>query len=501
MISLEQARTLSYKFNVIPVVKKLFSGVESPVSIYEKVAKDRKGTFLLESAEHGVWSRYSFIGASFRGTISKDKDVVSWVSRKGESALPNGKTLPEAGLLAIEALTKSWVSDNESELPPLTSGLVGFLSWSMIREIEDMPPRNPSKYAIPDFSMAMLQDCIVVDHQTGSLLLVANIYLDGEVELEKEYSDAVSRIDSLIEILAQPSEPFLAEEISSADSAPAANMTIEQFNSMIDSAGVHIRRGDVFQVVLSQRFETKAPTSNLDAYRMLRALNPSPYMYLLELEDDQGDYAIVGSSPEALVTVSHGRAVMHPIAGSRPRGSSWDADANLETELLGDSKERAEHLMLVDLARNDLLKVCEPTSVTVSEFMQIHKFSHIQHLVSTVEGTVSATCSPVDVFRATFPAGTLSGAPKPKALEIIEALEPVDRGLFGGVVGYFDFNGNSDLAIAIRTALIRDGKAYVQAGAGIVLDSIRENERLETIAKAAAPLRAINAAANLLHLK
>ena len=268
----------------------------------------------------------------------------------------------------------------------------------------------------------------------------------------------------------------------------------DQFLEAIEQAKGYVRIGDVFQVVLSQRFDLATNASALDTYRVLRALNPSPYMYLLNFEDEHGPYAVVGSSPEALVTVSAGTAITHPIAGSRPRGNNHEADQLLEQQLLADNKEKSEHLMLVDLARNDLLKVCDPGSVTVTEFMQVHKFSHIMHLVSTVEGKVAESCTPIDVFKATFPAGTLSGAPKPRALEIIDELESANRGIFGGVVGYFDFAGNADLAIAIRTAFIRDGVAHVQAGAGIVLDSVPEAEYQETIAKASAPLRAIAAA-------
>ncbi|CAB4638002.1 unannotated protein [freshwater metagenome] len=247
-------------------------------------------------------------------------------------------------------------------------------------------------------------------------------------------------------------------------------------------------------MVISKRFDIEVKASALDIYRVLRALNPSPYMYLLNFIDSVGAYSVVGSSPEALVSVVDGRAVTHPIAGSRPRGAEAEKDAELEKSLQLDAKEKSEHLMLVDLARNDLLKVCEPESVTVTEFMAVHKFSHIMHLVSTVEGLVSQGVSPVDVFKATFPAGTLSGAPKPRALEIIDELEQSNRGIFGGVVGYFDFAGNADLAIAIRTAFIRGNQAHVQAGAGIVLDSIPASEHQETIDKASAPLRAIAAA-------
>jgi anthranilate synthase component 1 len=294
--------------------------------------------------------------------------------------------------------------------------------------------------------------------------------------------------------LLKPIDSVIADIDFNTDFAAQHATEKGRFVTAIESAKQYVRIGDVFQVVLSQRFDLETSSSALDTYRVLRALNPSPYMYLLNFEDEHGPYAVVGSSPEALVSVTNGNAITHPIAGSRPRGASFEADQKLEAELLADNKEKSEHLMLVDLARNDLLKVCVPSSVTVTEFMQVHRFSHIMHLVSTVEGKVAENCTPIDVFKATFPAGTLSGAPKPRALEIIDELETSNRGIFGGVVGYFDFAGNADLAIAIRTAFIRDGIAHVQAGAGIVLDSVPEAEFQETLAKASAPLRAIAAA-------
>jgi anthranilate synthase component 1 len=277
----------------------------------------------------------------------------------------------------------------------------------------------------------------------------------------------------------------------------SSRTTHDEFLSQVEAAKVFVRAGDVFQVVISQRFDLKYEGEALDVYRALRSTNPSPYMYLLRLEDSNGQYAIVGSSPEALVKVEKTRVTTHPIAGSRPRGSSFAEDQTLAESLLADQKEISEHLMLVDLARNDLLKVCDSSSLVVSEFMQVHRFSHVMHLVSTVQGELRPDTVPVDALIATFPAGTLSGAPKPRALEIIHRLEPANRGLFGGVVGYFDFAGNADLAIAIRTALIRDGVAHVQAGAGIVLDSVPESEYQETRSKAAAVLRAIAAAESI----
>jgi anthranilate synthase component 1 len=494
--SLEQVLALAGQHRVVPLIETIFSGSESPIALYEKLTGGRAGSFLLESAEHGVWSRYSFIGVTNRGTLTQNSNgKVTWVSSEGHGAFPSDsdRQLPEKSLEAVAALHQAWNSNPIDGLPPLTSGLVGALAWDTIREIEDLPNKPQDAYRSPNMVFQMFRDLVIVDHHESNLLLVSNIFIESAdaARIEEQYREATDRIAALRENLTQPSKPFLAERTEADLENVSANFTQNNFVAMVERAKEHVRVGDVFQVVLSQRFDLPTDASPLAVYRVLRALNPSPYMYLLNLSDDLGDYAIVGSSPEALVTVTDGRAIMHPIAGSRPRGSDWDADSLLETELKGDAKEQAEHLMLVDLARNDLLKVCEPTSVTVTEFMQVHKFSHIQHLVSTVEGDVLARCSAVDVFRATFPAGTLSGAPKPRALEIIDDLETDNRGLYGGVVGYFDFAGNADLAISIRTAILRDGVAHVQAGAGIVLDSNPVAEFEETRSKAAAPLRAV----------
>jgi anthranilate synthase component 1 len=346
--------------------------------------------------------------------------------------------------------------------------------------------------------MAVMRDMVIVDHLDSSLKLVSNIYVDKLADIQAQYEAALERIRAMKSGLLATAESFLAEVNLSADPDYVRRSTDQEFVQIVEKAKEHVVKGDVFQVVVSQRFDIETKASALDIYRMLRAINPSPYMYLLNFFDEQGEFAVVGSSPEALVRVQGGKAVLHPIAGSRPRGSTAEADAALAAELSADAKEKAEHLMLVDLARNDLLKVCQPDTVAVTEFMTVERYSHIMHLVSTVEGSLKDGATAVEAVKATFPAGTLSGAPKPRALEIIEALEPVNRGLFGGVVGYFDFAGNADLAIAIRTAVIRDGVAHVQAGAGIVLDSIAESENQETLSKASAPLRAVHAA-NKMH--
>jgi anthranilate synthase component 1 len=360
--------------------------------------------------------------------------------------------------------------------------------------LENLPNGPEADFQAPVMAFAMFQDLVIVDHLASNLLLVSNIFVTPDLDLETAYAEAVGRIAVLSNGLLEPSSGQLAELDLFGGMTSKPRVSKQSFLDSIETYKHFVRIGDVFQVVLSQRFDMELTATPLEVYKVLRALNPSPYMYLLNFEDAQGAYAVVGSSPEALVKVDAGRAITHPIAGSRPRGDDFEKDQELAADLVADAKERAEHLMLVDLARNDLLKVCEPDSVTVTEFMQVHRFSHIMHLVSTVEGEIRKDQTPVDVFKATFPAGTLSGAPKPRALEIIDELEESARGIYGGVVGYFDFAGNADLAIAIRTAFLRDGVARIQAGAGVVLDSIAESEYQETVNKAGAPSRAVSAA-------
>ena len=474
---------------VVPVFLKVFGGNETPVGIYEKVSANKSGTFLLESAEQGVWSRFSFIGVSSRASfIQKDSELrVS----KPELALPNGESLPNSALAAIKLVQSAWQISDQPDLPPLTSGLVGLFSWDVIREIENLPTVPPKDYQHPNIHLEMVQDIIVMDHKTSSLLLVSNIYCESVMDYSAVYDQATKRIEDLLALLSSPLPPTLSV-LDNAVTPELNHRTAKaDFLASIERAKEYVVAGDVFQVVISQRFDIEVTARPIDVYRVLRSLNPSPYMYLLNYADEQGDYSVVGSSPEALVKVTGKEVIMHPIAGSRPRSADAAEDEVLAESLLADKKERAEHLMLVDLARNDLLKVCEPSSVNVTQFMKIERFSHIMHLVSTVEGELVADKSAVDVFTATFPAGTLSGAPKPRALEIIDELEPANRGIFGGVVGYFDFAGNADLAISIRTAFIRDGIGRVQAGAGIVLDSVPESEYQETVNKTGAVIAAI----------
>lgn len=508
-LTLEQATALAAKHRVVPVIQTLFSGSETPLSVFEKLAANKPGSFLLESAEQGVWARYSFIGVNNRGTLTQANDGFPngktaakpvWHSPSGATALPDGSALADNALDALAQLQAAWTSPAVAGVPPLTSGLVGLIGWDMVREIEHLPNVPEADFKAPLMAFAMFQDAVVIDHRTSNLLLISNIFVTEGLNLAAGYDEALQRIAAMRNQLLQPAASQIAELDLTGEVLTKPRVAKGDFLQSVEDAKHFVRIGDVFQVVISQRFDIQTSATPLDVYRVLRALNPSPYMYLLNFEDQDGPYAVVGSSPEALVKVNDGHAVTHPIAGSRPRGEDFETDQAIGDGLLDDAKERAEHLMLVDLARNDLLKVCVPNSVNVTEFMQIHRFSHIMHLVSTVEGDLREGINPVDVFRATFPAGTLSGAPKPRALEIIDDLEQSARGVYGGVVGYFDFAGNADLAIAIRTAFLRDGVARVQAGAGLVLDSVPEAEFEETVNKAGAPARAVTAATGMKHL-
>lgn len=484
MITLQIVEELAKTYNVVPVTKRLFAGTETPVGLYHKLCGSRPNTFLLESAEQGVWGRFSFIGIGNRGQLSAG-DSASWSSDK--TALPSGDLSSEP-LAALRQMQEHWKSAPSDY--PLTSGLVGFISWGLTEKLENLPPRKRSAYQLPLYSFLQFSELVIVDHLRSELVLVSLVFLDGQGSIKDKYEEAISKISTLEQKLREPT-PALISGTETPTEDFLSNTTQADFLSSVEKAKDYVRIGDVFQVVISQRFDQDFSGDALDIYRALRASNPSPYMYLIRMQDAIGNFDIVGSSPEALIKVSGGQLVTHPIAGSRPRGESTADDVRLASELLADEKERSEHLMLVDLSRNDLLRVCKPETLRVSEFMQIHRFSHVMHLVSTVEGELREGLGPIDALLSAFPAGTLSGAPKPRALEIINELENDYRGLFGGVVGYFDFAGNSDLAIAIRTTLIRDGKSHAQAGAGIVLDSLPESEYQETLSKAAVVIKAV----------
>ncbi|MGN6743716.1 MAG: anthranilate synthase component I [Amnibacterium sp.] len=488
---------------IVPVVRELFADSETPLGIFRKLAlraggRMRPGTFLLESAEQGgLWSRYSFVGVAAFGALTEAAGRPVWQ----DWGLPASRAFGAGGITgdyleALDDLHSHWASPRVPGLPPLTGGLVGYIGWDAVRLLERLPDAPPADYPVPELGMVFVSEVVAVDHLKGTVALIVTVLNDGEEDEVAAWADAQRRLDALETRLGAPVEAQLAEVDLAITPDPQLRTPREDYLAAVETAKQHIRDGDVFQVVVAQRFDLPTSASPIDVYRVLRQLNPSPYMYLLAHERQDGTpLAVVGSSPEALVKVADGRVFSHPIAGSRPRGATPEADEAFAAELAVDEKERAEHLMLVDLARNDLAKVCLPGTVEVTEFMRIERFSHIMHITSSVEGELGPGVGPVDVLRATFPAGTLSGAPKPRALEIIDALEPARRGVYGGVVGYFDFAGDLDLAIAIRTALLADGVARVQAGGGLVADSVPEAEYAESQNKAAAPLKAVAIAA------
>ncbi|HZA04091.1 MAG TPA: anthranilate synthase component I [Propionibacteriaceae bacterium] len=479
----DQARTC----RVISVYRRLLADAETAIGLYAKLAQNRPGSYLLESAEQGVWSRYSFIGVRAAATLTERDGQAIWTGHT-----PVG--LPEDGdpVQAVRETLRRLHTPRAEGLPPFTSGLVGYLSYDAVRRVERLPDSNPDDLGIPELTFLLASDLAVLDHHDGEVWLVANaINYDGSDDrVDDAYADAVARVEAMTARLAAPTPSAVVSATFNGLAPIRRQRTSEEFQRAVSAAVEEIRAGEAFQVVVSQRFEVDTTADALDVYRVLRLTNPSPYMYLLRLEG----FDIVGSSPEALVTVKDGTAITHPIAGSKPRGATPAEDAALETELLADPKERAEHVMLVDLGRNDLGRVCRPGTVEVLEFMEVRRYSHIMHLESTVTGQVADDRSALDVLLAAFPAGTLSGAPKVRAMEIIDELEVSRRGLYGGVVGYLDFAGDADAAIAIRTAVLRDGVAYVQAGGGIVADSDPPTEDTETQNKAAAVVRAISVA-------
>jgi anthranilate synthase component 1 len=488
---LETFRGFATERRVIPVKRRLLADGETPVGVYRKLAQDRPGTFLLESAEHGgVWSRYSFVGARSHATLTERDGQAHWL---GEA--PVDVPLTGDPLDVLRETLAVLHTERVPGLPPLTGGLVGFVGYDAVRRLERLPQLAEDDLGVPELAMMLATDLAVLDHTDGSVLLIANaVNYDGTDErVDWAHADAVERLDRMTADLAAAAPATAATFDPAAVPDFTRRRTTAEHVAAVERAVEEIKAGEAFQVVVSQRFEMATDADALDVYRMLRAGNPSPYMYLLRFEG----FDVVGSSPEALVKVESRRALLHPIAGTRWRGATPQEDAELAADLLADPKERAEHLMLVDLGRNDLGRVCAPGSVEVVDFMSVERYSHVMHIVSTVVGEVRADLTAFDVLAACFPAGTLSGAPKPRAMEIIEELEPTRRGLYGGCVGYLDFAGDLDAAIAIRTALLRDGRAYVQAGGGIVADSDPVAEDTECLNKAQAVLRAVATASTL----
>jgi anthranilate synthase component I len=483
--AIETFREYAKDRRVIPVTRRLLADAETPIGVYGKLAAERTGTFLLESAENGgVWSRYSFIGVRSAATLSERNGEAVWTGNP-----PVG--LPQSGdpLQALRETLETLHTPHLPDLPPLTGGMVGFLGYDAVRRLERLPDTTVDDLGLPELAFLLATDVAALDHETGEIWLIANAvnWDDSDERVDESYADAVSRLDAMEADLARPTPSYVVQADRHAKPEPHRQRSSAEYREAVEHAKEEIRAGEAFQIVVSQRFELPTSASALDIYRVLRRSNPSPYMYLVRLEG----FDIVGSSPEALVKVIDDKVILHPIAGTRPRGATPEEDRALEEELKADAKERAEHLMLVDLGRNDVGRVCAPGSVEVVDFMDVRRYSHVMHLESTVTGRLAAGRTAFDALTSAFPAGTLSGAPKPRAMEIIDKLEVTRRGVYGGVVGYLDFAGDVDTAIAIRTAVLRGGTAYVQAGAGIVADSDPAAEDAECRTKAAAVLNAV----------
>ncbi|KIE49519.1 MAG: anthranilate synthase component I [marine actinobacterium MedAcidi-G2B] len=481
---------LAKNHSVIPVWRELLADLTTPVSLFARCVGEGEG-FLLESVDRGEsWGRWSFIGLNPLLTMTSRNQVI-----EVEGVLPEGVDTDNGMLKALEDLLERYQSPQIEGLPPLHGGLIGYLGYDVVREIEALPNAPEDDRGFPDAIMSIIGDLVAIDHWRQRAFLLVNVLLtegSDQEEVNQAYDDALSRLDSLAAAGALPLDEPLMEPPSGQDEVPEviSTMTEDAYTAAVDAARDYILNGDIFQVVLSQRFDVELEAEAFDVYRVLRQINPSPYMYFLRYEE----MTVVGASPEPMVQLLDNQVISRPIAGTRWRGRSENEDKRMASELLEDPKERAEHIMLVDLARNDLGRVVEFGTESVEELMILERYSHVMHLTSQVTGNLADGITPIDVLKATLPAGTVSGAPKVRAMEIIDELEPVKRGPYAGVVGYFDFSGNIDTAITIRTMLIKDGTASVQAGAGVVADSDPRLEYLECQNKAKALLVAIPSA-------
>jgi len=479
---------LARQWSIVPVWRELLADLTTPVAAFARLVGDEPG-FLLESVEHaGTWGRWSFIGRRPSATLSLRQGIVSV-----EGSVPVEVAGGGGMLAAVEALLAHYKSPPLEGLPPLHGGLVGYLGYDVVREVEHLPAAPPDELGYPDAIISVAGQIAAYDAWRQRVTLVEAVPVpagSSAHDLAALYDWAVSRLEDFAAEGAKPIDEPVIEPPDREDQAPEARRRTsrELYHAAVETAREYIYAGHIFQVVLAQRFDVELGATPLDLYRSLRQVNPSPYMYLLQYPE----LALVGSSPEPMVRVRDGRVISRPIAGTRRRGRTEAEDRRLAAELVEHPKERAEHVMLVDLARNDVGRVVEFGSETVDELMTLERYSHVMHLTSQVSGQVRPGLGPVDVLRATLPAGTVSGAPKVRAMEIIDELEPARRGPYAGVVGYIDFSGNLDTAIAIRTMLVGPGgQASVQAGAGIVADSLPDTEDLECRNKAAALLAAI----------
>lgn len=490
--TLKEFRDKAQDGNTIPVYRPILADMETPVSAFYKLMPDNYA-FLLESVEGGEQvARYSFLGGQPSVLFhTKGQEVTIEYLSKGEIV---SKEYDDP-LKALEELMQNYRPVKIEGLPEFHGGAVGYMTYDMVRFVEELPDENEDEMQLPDSFFMIAETILIFDHVNHQIKVVSNAHIDGDVDAA--YTEAIAKIDALVEKLTTIADKSTIgnteqdkEHLPEPIPDPQSNFTKSAYEDIVKRAKEYIAAGDIIQVVPSQRFSRPVSVDSFDVYRALRVVNPSPYMYYLKC----GGFEIVGASPEMMVRVEDGIVQTVPIAGTRPRGKTTDEDQALEEELLNDPKERAEHVMLVDLGRNDLGRVCEYHTVKVTDLMIIERFSHVMHIVSHVVGKLRENLSAFDVIRACLPAGTLSGAPKIRAMEIIDELETSRRGTYGGAVGYFSFSGSADTAITIRTAVIKDGMAYVQAGGGVVADSDPENEYFETVSKAWALLTAIELA-------
>ena len=486
-------RALAVDHTIVPVWAELLADLETPVAAYVKLVGDRPG-FLLETVEHERWSRFSFVGRDPLATLLLRDGRV-----EVDGPLPTSVPTDRGILAAMEHLLSIYRAPALAELPPLHGGLMGYLGYDVIREVERLPDVPSDDRGAPDAVMSMIGSLAAFDHWRQRVTLIESvpvIDLDGERldqdALDDAYDAAVARIGQAVADLGRPLPYVPAEPPHPGEALPAARSSMPggMYQRAVDVAKEHIVAGDIFQVVLAQRYDLDLDADPFDVYRVLRQVNPSPYMYFVR----HPEMTIVGSSPEPMVQLLGGTVISRPIAGTRKRGTTDEHDRRLAAELTEHPKERAEHVMLVDLARNDVGRVADYGTVHVDELMTLERYSHVMHLTSQVSGRLREGLGPIDVLRATLPAGTVSGAPKVRAMEIIDDLEPVKRGPYAGVVGYLDWSGNLDTAIAIRTMFVGEQGTSLQAGAGIVADSVPDDEDLECRNKAAALLAAIPAA-------
>jgi anthranilate synthase component 1 len=472
--------------NLIPVYTEVYADLETPVSAYLKLRRG-ENTFLLESVEGGSQvGRYSFLGRDPSVVFEARGERV--IIRRGSQVTKIETANP---LEELEKLTQEFVPVSDPTLPPFAGGAVGYMAYDAVRQLESLPETNPDDLGVPDMLFMFTDTIVAFDNVSHKLTVMHNLQARPGDNLDLLYDQAAGVLQQILADLRNPLvEAQVQEGQIEAEGSFTSNIKQEDFHTAVERCKSYIKEGDIIQVVLSQRLDTEYEGDAFSLYRALRIVNPSPYMFYLHF----AGVKLVGASPEVHVRSYGGNVTIRPIAGTRPRGENVEQDVKLEKELLADEKERAEHLMLVDLARNDIGRVCRYGSVRVTEFMVVERYSHVMHIVSDIEGTLEEGKDAFDLIAATFPAGTVSGAPKIRAMEIVEELEPTRRGPYAGLVGYFSFNGNFDSCITIRTMLVKGNKVYVQAGAGIVADSVPEREYAETLNKAKALFRAIQMA-------